>query len=348
MTPKELTLDAGYQPQVRAKRGTREIMLDVIIALLPAVGVGVWQFGFAALLPVCTSIAACVFFEWLYRKLLKKPSSIGDLSAVVTGLLLSLTLPAGCPWWLPVIGALFAIVFVKQLYGGIGKNFPNPALAGRAFLFASYATAMTLFTVPNSLKGVVDGVTMATPLSAMKAGTALPEYYSFLDMFLGKMPGSFGEISTLALLIGGLYLICRKVITWQIPVAFIGTVALVTLIFGGGESYSNVDWMLYNLLSGGLMLGAIFMATDYSTSPVTLPGRLIYGCGCGLLTVIIRRFGGYPEGVSFAILIMNCCAWFIDQLTQPRRFGVTREDVKKQKEAKKAAKKEAKEAAANG
>ena len=348
MTPKELTLDAGYQPQVRAKRGTREIMLDVIIALLPAVGVGVWQFGFAALLPVCTSIAACVFFEWLYRKLLKKPSSIGDLSAVVTGLLLSLTLPAGCPWWLPVIGALFAIVFVKQLYGGIGKNFLNPALAGRAFLFASYATAMTLFTVPNSLKGVVDGVTMATPLSAMKAGTALPEYYSFLDMFLGKMPGSFGEISTLALLLGGLYLVCRKVLTWQIPVAFIGTVALVTLIFGGGESYSNVDWMLYNLLSGGLMLGAIFMATDYSTSPVTLPGRLIYGCGCGLLTVIIRRFGGYPEGVSFAILIMNCCAWFIDQLTQPRRFGVTREDVKKQKEAKKAAKKEAKEAAANG
>lgn len=348
MTPKELTLDAGYQPQVRAKRGTRDIMLDVIIALLPAVGVGVWQFGFAALLPVATSIAACVFFEWLYRKLLKKPSSIGDLSAVVTGLLLSLTLPAGCPWWLPVIGALFAIVFVKQLYGGIGKNFLNPALAGRAFLFASYATAMTMFTVPNSLKGVVDGVTMATPLSAMKAGTALPEYYSFVDMFLGKMPGSFGEISAAALLLGGIYLLCRKVITWQIPVSFICTVAVVTLIFGGGENYSHVDWMLYNLLSGGLMLGAIFMATDYSTSPVSPKGRIFYGIGCGLLTVIIRRFGGYPEGVSFAILIMNCCAWFIDQLTQPIRFGVTREDIKKQKEAKKAAKKEAKEAAANG
>ena len=348
MTPKELTLDAGYQPQVRAKRDTRAIMLDVIIALLPALAVGVWQFGVAALLPVVTSVAACVFFEWLYRKLLHKPSSIGDLSAVVTGLLLSLTLPAGCPWWLPVIGALFAIVIVKQLYGGIGKNFLNPALAGRAFLFASYATAMTMFTVPNSMKNVVDGVTMATPLSAMKAGTALPEYYSFVDMFLGKMPGSLGEISALALLIGGVYLICRKVITWHIPVAFIGTVAVVSLIFGGGENYGHVDWMLCNLLSGGLMLGAIFMATDYSTSPVTLPGRLIYGAGCGLLTVIIRRFGGYPEGVSFAILIMNCCAWFIDQLTQPIRFGVSREDIKKQKAAAKAAKKEAKEAAANG
>ena len=348
MTPKELTLDAGYQPQVRAKRGTREIMLDVIIALLPAVAVGVWQFGFEALLPVATSIAACVFFEWLYRKLLHKPSSIGDLSAVVTGLLLSLTLPAGCPWWLPVIGAIFAIVIVKQLYGGIGKNFLNPALAGRAFLFASYATAMTMFTVPNSMKTVVDGVTMATPLSAMKAGTALPAYYNYVDMFLGKMPGSFGEISALALLIGGIYLICRKVITWHIPVSFICTVAIVSLIFGGGENYGRVDWMLCNLLSGGLMLGAIFMATDYSTSPVSLKGRIFYGIGCGLLTVIIRRFGGYPEGVSFAILIMNCCAWFIDQLTQPIRFGVTREDIKKQKAAAKAAKKEAKEAAANG
>ena len=348
MTPKELTLDAGYQPQVRAKRGTREIMLDVIIALLPAVAVGVWQFGFAALLPVATSIAACVFFEWLYRKLLHKPSSIGDLSAVVTGLLLSLTLPAGCPWWLPVIGALFAIVIVKQLYGGIGKNFLNPALAGRAFLFASYATAMTMFTVPNSMKGVVDGVTMATPLSAMKAGAELPGYYTFVDMFLGKMPGSFGEISALALLIGGVYLLCRKVITWQIPVSFIGTVAIISLIFGGGENYGRVDWMLCNLLSGGLMLGAIFMATDYSTSPVSPVGRIVYGIGCGLLTVIIRKFGGYPEGVSFAILIMNCCAWFIDQLTQPIRFGVSREDIKKQKAAAKAAKKEAKEAAANG
>ena len=345
MTPKELTLDAGYQPQVRAKRGTQNIMLDVIIALLPALAVGVWQFGVTSLIPVLSSIAACVFFEWLYRKLLHKPSTIDDLSAVVTGLLLSMTLPAKCPWWLPVVGALFAIVFVKQLYGGIGKNFLNPALAGRAFLFASYSEFMTRWYAPGA---GVDATTMATPLKYMKALDVMPDHFNFVDMFLGKMPGSLGEISALALLLGGLYLLCRKVITWHIPVSFIGTVALVSLIFGGGPNYGHVDWMLYNLLSGGLMLGAIFMATDYSTSPVSLKGRIFYGVGCGLLTVVIRRFGGYPEGVSFAILIMNCCAWFIDQLTQPRRFGVTREDVKKQKEAKKAAKKEAKEAAANG
>lgn len=347
MTPKEYTFDAAYQPQVRAKRGTQNIMLDVIIALLPALAVGVWQFGVAALIPVATSIASCVFFEWGYRKLLKKESSIGDLSAVVTGLLLSMVLPACAPWWVPIIGAFFAIVFVKQLYGGIGKNFLNPALAGRAFLFASYATIMTSWVTPASLKGVVDATTMATPLSYMKAGAPLPAYFDYMSMFLGKMPGSLGEISAIALLIGGIYLIARKVITWHIPVSFIGTVAVLTLIFGH-EGYSRVDWMLTNLLSGGLMLGAIFMATDYSTSPVTAPGRLIYGFGCGALTVLIRVFGGFPEGVSFAILIMNCCAWFLDKLTPPRQFGVTKEDVKAKKAAAKAAKKEAKEAAANG
>ena len=346
MTRKEYTFDAGYQPQVRAKRGTQQIMLDVIIALLPAIAVGVWQFGFKALIPVCSSVLACVFFEWAYRKLLHKPSSIGDLSAVVTGLLLSMTLPANAPWWLPVIGAFFAIVFVKQLYGGIGTNFLNPALAGRAFLFASYAMVMTRWYTPNGLKSTVDAITMATPLSSMKAGVALPEYFTVADMFLGRMPGCFGEISAAALILGGLYLICRKVITWHIPVSFIGTVALLSLIFGGGPEYSHVDWMVANLLSGGLMLGAIFMATDYSTSPTGFNARLIYGFGCGLLTVVIRRFGGYPEGVSFAILIMNCCAWFLDQLTQRRQFGVSREDVKAKKAAAKAAKKEAKEAGA--
>lgn len=344
MKRKEYTFDAGYQPQVRAPRGTTNIMLDVIIALLPAVAVGVWQFGFQALIPVCSGILACVFFEWAYRKLLRKPSSLGDLSAVVTGLLLSMTLPGNAPWWLPVIGGFFAIVFVKQLYGGIGTNFLNPALAGRALLFASYATIMTRWVAPNALKGAVDAITMATPLSSMKAGVALPEYFSVADMFIGRMPGSFGEISAAALILGGLYLICRKVITWHIPVSFLGTVALLSLIFGGGEAYSHVDFMVYNLLSGGLMLGAIFMATDYSTSPTGFSARLIYGAGCGILTVVIRRFGGYPEGVTFAILIMNCCAWFLDQLAQRRQFGVSREDVKARKAAAKAAKREAKEA----
>ena len=231
MTPKEFTFDAAYQPQVRAKRGTREIMLDVIIALLPALCVGVWQFGAQALIPLAVSIVSCVFFEWAYRKLMKKPDSIGDLSAVVTGILLAYTLPANCKWWLPIIGAFFAIVVVKQLYGGIGKNFLNPALAGRAFLLASYALFMTTWVVPSSLTSVIgaDATTMATPLSYMKAGEALPQYYTFKSMFLGTMPGCLGEVSALALLIGGVYLLCRKVITWHIPVSFIGTVALLTL-----------------------------------------------------------------------------------------------------------------------
>lgn len=304
MTPKEFTFDAAYQPQVRAKRGTREIMLDVIIALLPALVVGVWQFGAQALIPLAVSIVSCVFFEWAYRKLMKKPDSIGDLSAVVTGILLAYTLPANCQWWMPIIGAFFAIVVVKQLYGGIGKNFLNPALAGRAFLLASYALFMTTWVVPSSLASAVDATTMATPLSYMKAGEALPQYFTYKSMFLGTMPGCLGEVSALALLIGGVYLLCRKVITWHIPVSFIGTVALLTLIFGSknGGGYTHVQWMLDNLLSGGLLLGAFFMATDYSTSPVTAPGRIIYGVGCGALTVLIRVFGGFPEGVSFAIL----------------------------------------------
>ncbi len=349
MTPKEYTFDAAYQPQVRAKRGTREIMLDVIIALLPALCVGVWQFGAAALIPVAVSVVSCVFFEWAYRKLMKKPDSIGDLSAVVTGILLAFTLPAGCKWWMPIIGAFFAIVVVKQLYGGIGKNFLNPALAGRAFLLASYATFMTTWNTPKALSAAVDAATMATPLSYMKAGVILPEYYSAKAMFLGTMPGCLGEVSALALLIGGLYLICRKVITWHIPVSFIGTVALLTLIFGDQSgTYTHVEWMLDNLLTGGLLLGAFFMATDYSTSPVTAPARIIYGVGCGALTVLIRVFGSFPEGVSFAILIMNCCAWMFDKHTQRRQFGVSREDIKAKKAAAKAAKKEAKEAAANG
>ena len=350
MTPKEYTFDAAYQPQVRAKRGTREIMLDVIIALLPALVVGVWQFGAQALIPLAVSIVACGCFEWAYRKLMKKPDSIGDLSAVVTGILLAYTLPANCQWWMPIIGAFFAIVVVKQLYGGIGKNFLNPALAGRAFLLASYALFMTTWVVPSSLASAVDATTMATPLSYMKAGEALPQYFTYKSMFLGTMPGCLGEVSALALLIGGVYLLCRKVITWHIPVSFIGTVALLTLIFGSknGGGYTHVQWMLDNLLSGGLLLGAFFMATDYSTSPVTAPGRIIYGVGCGALTVLIRVFGGFPEGVSFAILIMNCCAWMFDKHTQRRQFGVSREDVKAKKAAAKAAKKEAKEAAANG
>ena len=323
-----IVFDVAYQPQVRTNTDTRRLMLDVIIALLPAVIVGVINFGAAILLPIATSVASAVFFEWGYRKFMKKHDTIGDLTAVLTGLLMAMTMPPQTPWWMPIVGTFFAIVVVKQLYGGLGKNFLNPALAGRAFLMASYAAIMGAV--------VVDGVTMATPLSYMYAGEANP--YTVGQMFLGTIPGAMGEASALALLAGGLYLIWKKVISWRIPVAFIGTVAVLTLI-GGHAGYSNVDWMLQNLFAGGLFLGAFFMATDYATSPVTLNGQLLYGAGCGVLTVLIRYFGGFPEGVSYAILIMNLCAWAIDKAFRRYQFGVTKEDIAAMKAAKKAAKK---------
>lgn len=331
MIQKEYTFDASYQPQVRTKTDTSRIMLDVIIGLVPAMIVAVWQFGFKALALIAVSVVASVFFEWGYRKLMKKPSSIGDLSACVTGILLVLCMPVDAPLWMPVVGAFFAIVIVKQLYGGLGKNFVNPALAGRAFLFFSWTSTMTKWTI--------DGVTMATPLSLMKAGSDVAANgYDFMQMFTGiGMPGSLGEISTAALLIGGIWLLARKVINWRIPVAFIGTVAVLTFIFPMHD-FDRLDWMLYNLLSGGLFLGAIFMATDYSSSPVTLNGQIIYGLGCGALTVLIRYFGGFPEGVSFAILIMNLCSWAIDKGTRGRQFGVSKGDLKAAKKAAKEAK----------
>ncbi len=338
MKAKEYTFDASYQPQVRTNTDTSRIMLDVIIALVPAMVVGIVMFGVKALLLIAVSVASAVFWEWGYRKLMKKPSSIGDLSACVTGILVALVIPVGAPWWMPVVGTFFAMVIVKQLYGGIGKNFLNPALAARAFLMASWPVIMTTWAVPAALSKTVDAATMATPLSILKAGTeAMPDYFSFGNLFIGSMPGCIGEISAAALLLGGIYLLVRKVISWRIPVAFIGTVAIITVIFPR-NGYSNVDWMVYNLLSGGLLLGAIFMATDYSSSPVTLNGQLLYGFGCGALTVLIRYFGGYPEGVSYAILIMNLCAWAIDKGTRGRQFGVTKEDLKAAKKAAKEAK----------
>ena len=315
--------------------------MDVIIALMPALIVAIFQFGWRPLGVAMTSMLSAVFFEWAYRKLMKKSNTIGDCSAAVTGLLMAMTMPPSSPLWLPIVGSFFSIVVVKQLYGGIGKNFVNPALAGRAFLFFSWTATMTSWAVPKMFgKAVVaaDAVTMATPLSILKeGGDVAAQGFDFLDMFLGFMPGSLGEISTLALLIGGAYLLIRKVISWRIPVAFIGTVAILTFIFPR-YGYSNLDWMLYNLLSGGLVLGAFFMATDYSSSPVTLNGQLLFGFGCGALTVLIRYFGGFPEGVSFAILIMNLCSWAIDKGTRGRQFGVTKEDLKAAKKAAKEAK----------
>ena len=329
---KNLKLIASSSPHIRSNEDTRSIMLDVIIALLPALAWSVYAFGWKALLLTAVSVVSCVFWEWAYRKLMKKSSMIGDLSAVVTGILLSFVCPVDLPWWAVIIGAFFSIVVVKQLYGGIGCNFLNPALAGRAFLLASYATAMTSWAIPQIRPDVTSA---ATPLQIMKEGTAeafntLMQNYSISDMFLGKIGGSLGEVSSLCLLVGGVFLLIRKVISWQTPVAYIATVAVVTFLFPRGND--PMTFMLYNVLGGGLFLGAFFMATDYVTSPVTKKGQLIFGLGCGLITVFIRYFGSYPEGVCYSILIMNCCTWIIDKYTKPTRFGV---DKKAKKEAAK-------------
>ncbi len=320
-----IILDVAYQPQVRTTTDTRRLMLDVIIALMPALIVGVLQFGAKSLVLVLTGVASAVFWEWGYRRLFKKEQSIGDLSAVLTGLLLAMTLPPTAPWWIPVIGTLFGIVVVKQLYGGIGKNFLNPALAGRAFLLSSYAIIMANWSVPNALSGTVDGTTMATPLAGLY-GDGLPAYFTVKSVFMGYTPGCIGEISALAILIGCAYLLIRKVISWRIPVSFVGTVALLTLIFGH-EGFGNGEWMLYNIFSGSVLFGAVFMATDYATSPVTLNGQLLFGAGCGILTVLIRYFGGFPEGTTYAILIMNLCTWAIDKAFHRHQFGVSKGDV---------------------
>ena len=329
---KNLKLIASSSPHIRSNEDTRSIMLDVIIALLPALAWSVYCFGWKALLLTAVSVVSCVFWEWAYRKLMKKSSMIGDLSAVVTGILLSFVCPVDLPWWTVIIGAFFSIVVVKQLYGGIGCNFLNPALAGRAFLLASYATWMTTWAIPQIRPDVTSA---ATPMAIMKEGTeeaftTLMSNYSIGDMFLGKVGGSLGEVSALCLLVGGVYLLIRKVISWQIPVAYIGTVAILTFLFPQGND--ALTWMLYNVLGGGLFLGAFFMATDYVTSPVTKKGQLIFGLGCGLITVFIRYFGSYPEGVCYSILVMNCCTWIIDKYTKPTRFGV---DKKAAKEAAK-------------
>ena len=310
-------------PHIKHEDGTRSIMLDVVIALAFPLGIAVFQFGWRAAILAAVSVTSCVMFEYIYRKIMKKSGSVGDLSAVVTGLLLAFCLPASAPYWLPVVGAFFAIVLVKQLFGGLGKNFMNPALAARAFLM-SWPVVMTTWPVPGVVLplwgDVPDAMTGATPLMSLKNGV-LPSV-TLQDMFLGQIGGSMGEVSAIVLLLGGFYLWVRGVITLRIPIAFMGTVAALTYIFAP-NGVSNVDFMLYHLLSGGLILGAVFMATDYSTSPVTRSGQLLFGIGCGLLTVFIRFFGSLPEGVCYSILIMNACAWLLDKAGTPRRFGVS-------------------------
>ncbi len=317
-------------PHIVNEDSVRGIMLDVIIAVIPALAVSVYFFGPRVLIMTAVSVAACVLFEFLYRKLLKKSTSIDDLSACVTGILLAMCLPVNAPYWLPIVGAFFAIVIVKQLFGGLGKNFLNPALAGRVFLFSfpalmnSWAAAGTQFW--TKLGSTVDTVTAATPMASLHQGI-LPDL-TLGQMLLGAHGGSMGEVPALMLILGGLYLILRKVISWRIPVIYIGTVAVLTFLFPLGGN-GRLDWMLANLLCGGLLLGAIFMATDYVTSPVTIRGQVLYAVGCGLLTVFLRYFGTYPEGVSFSILVMNCFVYLFDKAGMPHRFGTPRFWAKK-------------------
>ncbi len=316
-------------------------MLDVIIALIPALAVAIYIFGVQALIVTVVSIAASMFFEWAYRKLLHKSRTIGDLSAVVTGILLAYCLPVSTPLWIVIVGDFFAIVIVKQLFGGIGQNFVNPALAARAFLF-SYPVVMSTWVKPLSYTSffdtnMADAVTGATPLASL-SNSVLPEGINLMQAFFGQVGGSMGEISAFALILGGIYLIIRRVISPRIPLAYLLTVAVITFLCPRGND--NITWMAWNLFSGGVMLGAIFMATDYATSPITPVGQIVYGIGCGLITVFIRYFGSYPEGTSYAILLMNICVWIIDKATMPHRFGYTRE-MKKAEKAKVKAEKEA-------
>lgn len=305
-------LKMSSSPHVHTPITTQRLMLDVIIALLFPLVWSMYIFGLRALFLTLVSVASCVLFEFLCRKIMRKPDTISDLSAVVTGMLLAFCLPVKMPYWTVVAGAFFAIVVVKQLYGGIGKNIVNPALAARVFMFMSFSSEMSDFGTNGA-----DAVASATPLMNLQQGK-LPEQ-PLLDMFLGDKPGCIGEVSVTLILLGGLYLLFRKVITWHIPVSFIATVAAVAFIFPAGD-FSRLYFTAYELCAGGLMLGAFFMATDYVTSPVTPKGRIIYGIGCGLITMFIRYFG-YPEGVSFAILIMNLFTLSLDKLTMPVKFG---------------------------
>ena len=305
-----MKLTVASSPHIRGDFRTSRLMLDVVLALPPALAVGIFVLGIRSAVVALVSVAAAVASEWFYARLTKTRNTVVDGSAMVTGLLLALTLPHTVPYWQAALGSIFAIVVAKLLCGGLGQNVFNPALAGRAFLMLINPVGLTRY------EGL-DGVTAATALHHMVM-PALPEE-SVLDMFLGNCPGSIGELSALALIAGGVYLVARKVISPRIPLAYLGAVAVLTLVFH--KTDNAAAWMLYSLFGGGVMLGAIFMATDYATSPVTALGQIIFGIGCGVLTVLFRYYGLYPEGVTYAILIMNALVWTIDRYTAPRRFG---------------------------
>ena len=325
----ELTISSS--PHVHSPVTTKTIMRDVLIALVPALVGSVVFFGFRALAVTLVSVAACVFFEWAWCKLMHRHCKVYDLSAAVTGVLLAFVCPVTIPYWTIIIGAFFSIIIVKMLFGGLGRNIVNPALAGRAFMF-SWPVMMSTwvkvgFANAAPIGSTVDIVTAATPLAAMHQGSFDPAAGTLAQMFWGNIGGCIGETSAFLLLIGFAYLLYRKVITARIPLAFIGTVAVLTFLFPMGNA--RIEWMLAQILGGGVMLGAIFMATDYVTSPLTRLGQIVYGIGCGALTVLIRYFGGYNEGVSYAILCMNCCVVLLDRIGRPVKFGAPKKEAGK-------------------
>lgn len=322
----ELTISSS--PHAHSPITTQVVMRDVIIALMPALLGSIYFFGPRALMVTLVSAASCVFFEWAYRKMMKQDSTVYDMSAVVTGILLAFVCPVTIPYWMIMVGDFFAIIVVKQLFGGIGKNFMNPALAARAFMF-SWPVAMSTwvkvgFENAAGIFSTADAVTAATPLAAMHAGSM--EGVNIANLIWGNVGGCLGETSAVLLLIGGVYLMVRKVISPRIPVAFIGTVALIAVLFPRGNE--PVMWMLAQIFSGGVMLGALFMATDYVTSPITHRGQIIFGIGCGVITMVIRYFGAYNEGVSYAILVMNACVVLLDKVGRPRKFGAPKKEAK--------------------
>ena len=312
-------LHVSSSPHVRSKLKTSNLMLMVVIALLPTTFAGILNFGWKALLLILISVATCVATEAIYEKLMNKKLTICDFSAVITGLLLALNLPASAPWWIPVIGGVFAILVVKQLFGGLGQNIMNPALAARCFLLLSFTGIMTDFTPTKGVTNlVVDSVSGATPLAVLKAG----EEVDLLSLFLGNTTGTIGETSALAILIGAAFLLAMKVIDFKIPLTYIGSFLVFILVFGGHGFDAN--FILGHLFGGGLMLGAWFMATDYVTTPITKSGQLVYGVVLGLLTGLFRIFGASAEGVSYAIIFSNILIPIIERVTIPVAFGKER------------------------
>ena len=333
----EKKLSVSASPHDHSKDTVTRIMLDVIIALVPSLIASIFIFGYRSLLVTAVSVSSCLVAEFASRVVMKRHQTIGDLSAVVTGVLIAFNVPVSMPLWMVALGAVFAIVVVKQMFGGIGMNFVNPALATRIMLIASFPTAMGAWNKPYAWK-MHDADTTASPLNAIKEiyrnGEITSETFgehdlpSLVDMLLGNRAGSLGEVCAVALLIGLVYLLVRRVIKLTIPLSYVGSFAVIMFIAGG----FNLRFLAYEILAGGLLLGAIFMATDYTTSPINFKGQIIFGIGCGVITALIRLFGNLPEGVSFAIILMNILVPHIEHLTTPKPFGTVKEKKKKEKE----------------